>query len=279
MPKIKIWSDLHLEFRDSHPQWKNKSADVLILAGDICVAEHLYRNPGAGLDGLIQNGWYAKDAMRYRRFFDHVSKEFPVVLYVMGNHEHYSGRWDRTEDILRNEFSRYENIHLLEQGKKVIDDVVFLGSSLWTDLNGYDPITEFSVKDMMNDYKHITQKSGEAYHKLSPRTTAMKHRETAEWIDMMLTEDKRKTVVIGHHAPSRQSIHPKYAHDTIMNGAFCSNLDWMMMDRDNIPLWIHGHVHDRHDYMINNTRVICNPRGYPGETAELDFDPDWVITV
>jgi predicted phosphodiesterase len=32
-------------------------------------------------------------------------------------------------------------------------------------------------------------------------------------------------------------------------------------------LWIHGHTHDPFDYEINGTRVICNPRGYPGENA------------
>jgi len=277
--KIKIWSDLHLEFQDGYPQWTNNGADVLILAGDICVAEDLYSNPTAGLDDLIQNGWNANDAIRYRRFFEHVSREFPIVLYVMGNHEHYKGRWDRTESILREECARYGNIHLLEQNKMVIDDVVFLGCSLWTDLNGYDPLTEIAAKDLMNDYRRITQKSGEHYHKLAPRTTAMKHRESVQWLDMMLNEDKRKTVVIGHHAPSRQSIHPRYAHDTVMNGAFCSNLDWIMMDRDNIPVWIHGHVHDKHDYVINNTRIICNPRGYPGEHSVLDFDPDLLVRI
>lgn len=277
--KIAIWSDLHLEFRESFPHWKNPGADVLVLAGDICVADHLYSNPTAGLDNLIQKGWYAANAILYRRFFDHVSKEFPIVLYVMGNHEHYKGRWDRTESILRDECSRYDNIHLLEQQKMVIGDTTFLGCSLWTDFNDGDPLTEFSAKDMMNDYKTITENNNGRYHKLRPSTTLAKHRETVRWLDHMLSEDKSKTVVIGHHAPSRQSIHPKYASDFIMNGAFCSNLEWLMFDRDHIPLWIHGHVHDRHDYMIGDTRIVCNPRGYPGESAELDFDPALVIEV
>jgi len=277
--KICLWSDLHLEFQDNSPTWKNPGAEVLVLAGDICVAEDLYRNPGAGIDGLIQNGWYAKDAARYRKFFEHVSREFPIVLYVMGNHEHYKGRWDRTETILREECARHNNIHVLEQNKIVIDDVVFLGCSLWTDLNNYDPLTELAVKDLMNDYQSITQKTGNSYHKLSPKTTANKHRESVQWLDLMTSEDQRKTVVIGHHAPSKQSIHPKYANDTVMNGAFFSSLDWMMVDKEHIVLWVHGHVHDRHDYKIANTRVICNPRGYPGETAELDFDPTLLIKI
>lgn len=277
--KISIWSDLHLEFRETVPTWRNEGADLLILAGDICVADHLYSNPTAGLDNLIQKGWYASNAILYRKFFDYVSRAFPTVLYIMGNHEHYKGHWDKTESILRDEFSRYTNIHLLEQQKMVIDDIVFLGCSLWTDLNNYDPLTELSVKDMMNDYRQITQKTGSSYHKLSPKTTASKHRETVQWLTHMLAEDKRKTVVIGHHAPSRQSIHPKYANDYIMNGAFCSNLESLMIDRTHIPLWIHGHVHDRHDYMIDNTRIICNPRGYPGENAELDFNPSLIIEI
>lgn len=277
--KVKVWSDLHLEFQDDYPRWENNGADVLILAGDICVADNLYSNPTAGLDDLIQNGWYAKDAIRYRRFFDHVSREFPTILYVMGNHEHYKGRWDRTESVLREEFARYDNIHLLEQNKMVINDVVFLGASLWSSFNDGDPLTLLSVKDMMNDYRSITERNGEHYHKLRPQTTLAKHRETVQWLDLMLSEDKRKTVVIGHHAPSRQSIHEKYRGQHHMNGAFSSDLDWMMIDRDNIPLWIHGHVHDKHDYTIDKTRIICNPRGYPGEASVLDFDPTMLVQI
>ena len=29
-------------------------------------------------------------------------------------------------------------------------------------------------------------------------------------------------------------------------------------------LWIHGHMHNRSDYMIGDTRIVCNPRGYAG---------------
>ena len=277
--KICLWSDLHLEFQDGVPDWKNPGADVLILAGDICVADNLYSNPTAGLNDMIQNGFYAKDAMRYRRFFEHVSREFKTVLYVMGNHEHYKGRWDRTESVLRQECARHGNVHLLEQDKMVIDDVVFLGASLWSNLNDGDPLTALSVKDMMNDYRSITEKNGEIYHKLRPETTLAKHRETVQWLDLMLGEDKRPTVIIGHHAPSRQSIHPKYQNQFHMNGAFASNLEHLMMDRDHIKLWVHGHVHDRHDYMVDNVRVLCNPHGYPGESSLMYFDPGLVVNI
>lgn len=283
--KIQVASDLHLEFQPA-PVLENAGADILILGGDICLAEHLYRNPKKAisihsdvrdLSDVILTGGYAGDAERYRRFFNHCSNNWDQVFYVMGNHEHYSGRWNRTEEVLRTELEAYTNIQLLEQNKVVIDDTVFLGASLWTDMNNHDPITMLSVKDMMSDYRAITEVNGSNYHKLRPITTVQKHVETVAWLRMMLEEDKRKTVVIGHHAPSRQSIHPKYQSQGIMNGAFSSNLDNIMLDHDHLVLWTHGHVHDPWDYHIGGTRIVCNPHGYPNEI--LKWNPNLVVEI
>ena len=275
LPKICLWSDLHLEFQDTYPVWKNPGADILILSGDIIVAEHLYRNPTAGLEPIIQNGWYAKDAIRYRRFFDHVSNEFPIVLMVMGNHEGYGGRWERTESIIREEFARYDNMFLLEQDRMVINDVVYLGASLWTSLDKGDPVVVTSIKDMMNDYKQITQVTNGNYHKLSPYTTMSKHNETVRWLKKELAADERTTVVIGHHTPSYKSIHPRYINQTIMNHAFSSDLSELMLDNPHIKLWTGGHVHHSHRYYIGDTLITINPHGYPGEVT--GFDPNRVI--
>lgn len=38
-----------------------------------------------------------------------------------------------------------------------------------------------------------------------------------------------------------------------------------------------GHSHCAVDYKIAGTRVVCNPRGYPGE--ETGFDPALVLTL
>ena len=276
--KIQLISDLHMEFSPA-PDIRNAGADVLIMAGDICVAEHLYRNPTAGLNDMIQKGYYADEAIKYRKFFHQVSQEFETVLYVMGNHEHYNGRWSRTADVLNEECARHSNIFLMEKHKHVINDVVFLGATLWSDLNGYDPLTELTVRDMMNDYKVITQDLNGQYHKLTPATTAAVHRSTVEWLKTQLELDSRKTVVIGHHAPSRQSIHPRFTNQPHMNGAFASSLDWMMLDTDHVAVWVHGHVHDSHDYVIGNTRVLCNPHGYPRERPDGAFNAALIVEV
>jgi Icc-related predicted phosphoesterase len=265
---------------------KNAGADVLILSGDICVAEHLYRNPlslkrpdGSVVDTskMINNGGYSNHARRYREFFHSVSMEFDTVLYVMGNHEPYSGQWDRTEQILRDELVAYPNIHLLEQSRQVIGDVVFLGATLWTDLNNCDPITMHAVRDLMSDYQAITEIVEGRYRKLRPETTVKENRATVQWLNYMLASDQRKTVFLGHHTPSRRSIHPRYATQTLMNGAFCNELDGMIEQHDHLVLWTHGHVHNAWDYQIGNTRVVCNPYGYPDE--EKEYDPNFVVEI
>lgn len=283
--RIQVISDLHMEFMDSVPGIGNAGADVLILGGDICVAEHLYRNPLSiiGIDGtvtdltrVLNKDWHGWDAKRFREFFKRCSEGWANVIYVMGNHEHYNGRWERTEGVLRDELSRHPNIHLLEQNKLVIDDVVFLGASLWTDLNNHDPITMNAMRDMMNDYRSVSDFTHGDFRRLSPDTTVRKHDETVAWLRLMLAEDKRTTVVVTHHCPSQQSVHPKYAGQTIMNGAFSSNLDHIMMDHDHIKLWTFGHTHSGHRYRINDTLCVCNPHGYPNE-SNTGFDPNLVI--
>ena len=275
MVKIAVWSDLHLEFQNTAPEFKNPGADVLILSGDVCVAEHLRRNPSAKKGDTFQKGSYGPNAVLFREFFKHVSNQFAHVVYVMGNHEHYYGRWDRTESILRNELAQYNNISLLEQQKLVIDNVVFLGTSLWTDLYNGNPLAIMQVKGSMNDYKHITEQRNGVYHKLSPLSTMYKHNESIQWLKTELAADNRTTVVVGHHAPSWRSIHESYANQQMTNSAYASSLENMILDYPHIAMWTHGHVHNCFDYMIGDTRILCNPHGYPGQNSE--FDPTCMV--
>jgi len=277
--KIQIISDLHMEHR-TPPVLHNAGSDVLILSGDICVAQHLYRHPRSNLPNNAENG---HKAAHYRDFFAQVNDHWAQVIYVAGNHEHYSGRWDRTADVLREEIAHYPHIHFCDQDKIVIDDTVFLGVSLWTDFNRGDPLDMLSMPDLMNDYSAITEKQTrngtDVYHNLRPQTTLEKHRSDLEWLRVQLSLDKRKTVVVGHHCPSHASIHYSYQQPRYrtMNGAFVSNLDEFILDHPHIALWTHGHVHHTFDYRIGDTRIVCNPLGYPGEKS--GFVPNLVLDI
>lgn len=285
--KIQIVSDLHLEFQDP-PQLQNAGADVLVLGGDIFLAEYFYRNPrnAVDIDGDVRdlseaisknNSGYANDVRKWRQFLDHVSSNWDTIVYVMGNHEHYKGRWERNEQVLRDELAPYPNIHLLEQNRLVVGDVQFLGASLWTDMNDHDPLTILSARDMMNDYRSTGHLVKGTYRRLSPNTTVDQHVATRQWLRHTLSEHKMKTVVCTHHAPSRQSIHPRYLADHIMNGCFASNCEDIIMDHEHLVLWTHGHVHNPWDYQVEHCRIVCNPHGYPGERTP--FDPNLVVEI
>ena len=63
----------------------------------------------------------------------------------------------------------------------------------------------------------------------------------------------------------KKSIHEKYANDKELNTLYASDMEYLMTN--NVKLWIHGHTHNGFDYTVGNTRVVCNPVGYPQERS------------
>lgn len=279
--KIKVVSDLHLEFSDINIP-NAEDCDVLILSGDILIAQdlHDHSEEKVGIAAMIESmSSRQAAAFRFRDFLKRVSSQFPHVVYVAGNHEFYHGKFIASLQYLRDECAKFPNIYFLERDTKVIDDVVFVGGTLWTDMNKYDPLTLHAVGDMMNDFR-IVRHDGQGYTRLRPAHAAVRHRETLDYIRLIVDENKnRRCVVVTHMAPSFQSIHEKYADSTLMNGAYASDLSEFILDRPQIKLWTHGHVHNVNDYMIGSTRVVSNPRGYEGYEADTGWQINHVVEV
>jgi Icc-related predicted phosphoesterase len=282
--KIQLVSDLHLEFADINIQNLNE-ADVLILSGDICVAQDLHDHIAADFNPYSQGaladlGRKQQRVQIFRDFFKRVSFQFPNVIYVMGNHEHYHGKFDRSRQYFLDEFAKLgiTNIHLLDNDTKEIDGVHFVGGTLWTDMNKGDPLTVHAMETMMNDFKLI-RIAKENFRKFLPSQAIREHIKTKQYIKTVLEglpEDAR-VVVVGHHAPSHMSIAEQYKHDTIMNGGYASDLSEFILDRSKIKVWTHGHMHQCFDYKIGDTRVLCNPRGYHDENPR--FNPNFTFEV
>ena len=284
--KIAICSDVHLEFGQLDLQ-NNENAEVLILSGDICTAVDLRVT-----DSILSSA----KTDRYLEFFRACSRNFPHVVYIMGNHEHYHGDYAQSAGILKDALKPYENIHFLD--KEVWDhgDHRFIGGTLWTDMNGEDELTMRHVERRMNDFqichnslKQVNYRIQEAtldengiqkkdasgnglYHAvfktrdahLSPQDAVEDHKAMLKFIEDTYndTPPSMTVVVCSHHAPSKSSEHPRYKLDQLMNGAYNSKLDNFIMDRPGIKLWTHGHTHEDFDYMLKSCRVVCNPRGY-----------------
>ena len=164
-----------------------------------------------------------------------------------------------------------------------IDGVVFIGATLWTDLNGNDPITDYTLRTQMNDYKVITNhyKDRDSYFRLQPEVTYRDHQAAVKYIDDTVKLNYNKPcVVVTHHSPSRRSMKPMYEGDYHMNGGYSSNLEWLMEQNKNLRVWTHGHTHDFFDYTVEQCRVVCNPRGYAGyEQRSREFDPGFAFTI
>jgi len=269
--KVNVISDLHLEFDDL----ELPGGDVLILSGDVCEAKNLkadkYDPNGIMFDFERAN----RRPDRYIRFFKEECAKYRHVIYVMGNHEHYGFRFDKTYSQLL--LNLPDNVRLLEKESTEIDGVLFIGATLWTDCNKGDPITMMQLRSSMNDYRVVQNyyKDKGQYFKLIPEFTYKEHRQTLEYFrGELIRNSHRPVVVVTHHSPSKQSIKPKYQDDYHMNGGYSSDLEQFILDYPQIKVWTHGHTHDSFDYMIGQCRVICNPRSYVGyEERAQEFDP------
>ena len=293
--KIAVCSDLHLEF--SPITLENPGADVLVLSGDILIETDL-----AIYDRRqIEFGVMPKRSVMFHEFMQNCSEKFPHVVYVAGNHEHYHGDFAKTIPELKRKLAYLSNVHILDKEVFKLDDVTFVGGTLWTDMNNEDPLTLYHIKSRMNDFRCVDNSSREVSYKsqilkdkpvgmsdeefmkipheqrvrmvfntrkakFCPEDAVEDHRKMLQFINVIhegLSFDD-KMVVVGHHAPSRLSTADCYKGDTLMNGGYSSELHDYILNRSKIKLWTHGHTHDVFDYMLGTTRVFCNPRGYDG---------------
>jgi len=236
---------------------------------------------------------------RITDFFKRCSFQFPHVIYVLGNHEHYHSDFATTKNKIQDmlNYNALGNVHLLEREIRVINDVTFIGGTLWTDMNNGDQLTLYHMKSMMNDFRCV-ENSNKVVHykayeqingvdnrekpifktrtaKFSPEDAFEEHAKMKGYIQQIVEgKPNQKFVVVGHHSPSFQSVHEQYANDTIMNGGYSSNMDEFIADHPQIKLWTHGHTHHNFDYVIGETRIVCNPRGY------INYEPqaaDWKL--
>ena len=108
-----------------------------------------------------------------------------------------------------------------------------------------------------------------------PEHARQLHLAQTAWLEGKLIEMfDGPTVVITHYLPHRHSIHPKYKGDRL-NPAFASDLSRLV--RPPVKLWIHGHTHESFNYVVNGTRLVCNPRGYLPMEPNPAFNPRFVV--
>lgn len=277
--KIHLLSDLHLEFSTPSDRFGAVDSDVVVLAGDI----------HTGAKGIA---WAAT-----------VWTDRPVI-YVPGNHEYYRRTYVEHREMMRKVAADYDNLYLLDRGAIVIEDVLFIGATLWTNFEywGNGDIAKRAeamsvAARYMNDYHLIRVKDNEdgGGRSFMPEDSVKIFDIELAYLQGLLEQDFvtlankfnvdriTKRVVVTHHLPSQGSVHPQYANSEL-NPAFTSRLDEIVALAD---LWLHGHTHESCKYVVNGkngkaARVVCNPRGYSRYESDVEnfsFDPTLVIEI
>ena len=245
---IQILSDLHLEHYPDHGREIVDSldfsgADLVILAGDIA---------GLGDRALIA-------VQRIQALCNRVDG---TVLYIPGNHEYYGASPAFVEHALRQLEAQAPNIHILRTGEVYEDDGIrILGDTLWFP----DDSENWRFARLMSDFLVIREFTPWVYQQNAALT---------EWLEREL---RPGDIVVTHHLPSERIIASQYA-GSVLNRFFVSDLTSLILERKP-ALWVCGHTHTSIDTVLGETRIICNPRGYPNEGQTAAFNPRLLVEV
>ena len=173
-----------------------------------------------------------------RDYFHSLFKD--KIFSIKGNHDYYGGSFANAD------MDFPDPVFLAKPDGSTI---TIAGATLWTDIR---PDRWFDFREYMMDYRNIKGMNYDRY---------MNAHKTHH--DFLFQADADIWVI--HHLPSFASVHEEYRNSD-GNDFFATELSLKILDMKKPPkLIVHGHTHRRMDYMIGDTRVICNPRGYPNE--------------
>ncbi|MBL8342237.1 MAG: metallophosphoesterase [Rubrivivax sp.] len=250
--RLQLLSDLHLETEDFEPE-PLAGAELLVLAGDIDAT------------------WAA-----YSRFAG-----WPVPVFVVpGNHE-FDGR-DLAHALPAFEaLCARHGMTLLHRRSTVIAcrdgrRVRLVGAPRWSD---FDLFGAAQRERAMRAARYFLRLMGARRGEQPLDAQAIRDEGLAcrAWLETELRAPAPPgvdaTIVITHFGPSLASADPRYGPQP-GTASFCNADDDLLPLAD---LWLHGHLHCRHDYRVPRagaapTRVVCQARGMAGKGEAAGFD-------
>lgn len=240
---VRIVSDLHYEFFqhtikavDHALTIRPKNEDVLILAGDVCIATTNYGEPSSRLKDILK---------AFKTNWTH-------VLFVPGNHEYYHacrGELGIDDvDRIMEKICDEVKVTFLQRKTCEIDGIKFAGCTLWSNAQS-------------DDLQH-TNDVGKAFN--TPNEFLNAHLRDLEFVKSV-----KPDVMITHYLPSFRCVHHRFA-TYAGNKCFATDLEELIVPP--MQHWVHGHTHEAVKERINNVQVTANPYGYPGERRMTSFD-------
>lgn len=261
--KIQLLSDLHLETETFEPV-PAPGADVLVLAGD------------------IDSTWEG-----FARFAG-----WPVpVLVVPGNHEFDGREWRSVVPRLREHCARLglrllyrESLDLTGADGRACR---FIATTRWSDFDTFGAAQRPRAMKAAGYFLRLmgATRDGQPLEAVGLREEGLACRQ---WLEAELPraaahapgagDGAPRVAVITHFAPSLRSADPRYGLQP-GTASFCNPDDDLLVHAD---LWMHGHLHGRHDYAVPRpgrapTRVVCQARGLAKKGEDDGFDPLRII--
>jgi hypothetical protein len=257
--RLQLLSDLHLESEAFEPE-PAPGAEALVLAGD------------------IDSTWRA-----FERFAG-----WPVpVWFVAGNHEFDGRELDKAWPALR-EALAHHGIRLIEREAFVAtgDDgrrIRFVGTIRWSDFDGLGAARRERAMRAAAHFQAVmgATQGGRPFDAEAVRAEALRCRG---WLEATLATAPQgawdATCVITHFAPSLRSADARFGRQP-GTASFCNDDDDLIPRAD---IWLHGHVHCRHDYLVGRAgrapaRVVCQARGLPRKGEAAGLDPLAIFTI
>ena len=225
-----------------------RNADVLVVAGDV-----------------------SNERARTADVLNEMTRVYPDVVFVDGNHDHY-GQQNVRETETAYFLSRLERnvVYLRPQrpGPVTLDGITFVGLNGWYDFGMSGRVPDVAYRD----WKRVMNDRYIAFG--SERVDDMGRRHAYVMSETMYSlRDAGTTVVaVTHTIPlARLYEGTRYVgnpdNDFYANTSMSSAIDHGRAA--GLRVWCFGHTHDRIDRVVDGVRYVANPRGYPGE------NPSW----
>lgn len=269
--KLRIYSDIHLDHLAGAASTKGARAafwyppelpddkdTILILAGDL---------------------WFGTKFIEWAGFswISIVAAQFKEVLIVLGNHDYWTmGDLTITKgaekcNMMLQDYG-FLNVHVLDCDIVERDGIIFIGATLWTDINRGDPLDMMNMPQFMaydGKCKYSTGING-AYEKFSSYKWVNTHQKHKDYIRHVCNQNRDKQiVVITHHLPLTTMGDPLYNGNS-SNAYYMSDLSDIILDNPQIKMWCCGHSHVANDFIFGETKMYMNPVGYQGEHREQE---------
>ena len=235
--RLRVLSDIHLgHFKDDGAAFVRDLLDcgapiieTLVIAGDFGEVGEL-------------------------NYFSHLAvlcQAFEKVILIPGNHEFYNTSIPHGLRDLRDMALKLENLEVLYNDVLVLEGQRILGTTLWFE----DQPENMLFASGFNDFNYIRDFRGQVY---------VENKKALAFLEENL---RTGDIVVTHHMPTNQSVSERYKTSKY-NRFFVCDMDTLIGYRKP-KLWIHGHTHSAWNYVHAHadTRILCNPLGYPHERS------------